>query len=160
MTNFASNVMNNNWNWGLEEFARRCKLDPGDKETQRQWNLFQQLHRTLCAIDADVLGVIGAKESDPGVPPAAFRGLQCQIEGGQLVIRIGIDVLAQAADGLWEREGPAYRMQTTDAAKLADHVAEELVREDEQGASKLTEILDRSIMAAFEQGSEAVHGKE
>jgi hypothetical protein len=65
---FVNNVMNNNWNWGLEEFARRCKLDPKDAHTEAQWQAFQNLHKALLHLDCDVLNVIGAKEAEVPTP--------------------------------------------------------------------------------------------
>jgi hypothetical protein len=59
---FAKNVHANNWNWGLEEFARRCKLRPDDAYMQKQWKAFKDLHQALYAIDGDVPDVVASPE--------------------------------------------------------------------------------------------------
>lgn len=85
--------------------------------------------------------------------------LSCTIEGGQLVIRIGINVLAMATEGrepftVWDDETRAYRKQwvVTDPIEFVKDVKCELTREEEDGSSPLTNLLDLGCTNALEQG--------
>jgi hypothetical protein len=56
-------LMANHWNWGFAEFCQRCRINPGHPHSQKQWLAFQALYEALYAIDADILDVVGTKET-------------------------------------------------------------------------------------------------
>lgn len=56
-------ILVNNWNWGFEEFCRRCRIDGETEYAKRQWQAFQSLHRALHDIDNDILAVVAAPET-------------------------------------------------------------------------------------------------
>lgn len=88
------------------------------------------------------------------------RPLGIAIEGGELVIRIGIDTLKFAAehcprfyseDVLRGAMGPYVTV--TDAEELAKDVRRELFREEEDGSTPFGDLLDKCIEAARDDGS-------
>jgi hypothetical protein len=90
------------------------------------------------------------------------RSLEAKIEGNELVIRIGIDTLAFCAehcplffdyDNKKHREkGPPY-VTITNKNELAHDTIRELLREEEDGSTPLSDLFDNVILAAFEDGS-------
>jgi hypothetical protein len=108
----------------------------------------------------------------PGLAPAGWldrvnenmktesdKPLGCEVEGEQLVIRIGVSTLAWAAK---KRNGGVvpdnYRM--VDKPEWAKDVARKIVHEDEVGNTMLCEMLDEAMQAAMDDGSTAlVHPK-
>lgn len=88
-------------------------------------------------------------------PEGAERPLQANIEGEELVIRVGVKMLAVTA-GLIETPGdPNYKplFKVVDTAEFVKDVASELQREEDDGSSPLTELLDAACLAAWENGS-------
>lgn len=83
--------------------------------------------------------------------------LDCRVEGNQLVIRIGIDTLAFAA---MQNSGTSadiiYGAKVIDNREWAKDVRRELLREEEDGSSPLTNLLDRAMTSAAEEGSTAL----
>lgn len=88
------------------------------------------------------------------------RPLSCMIEGGQLVVRIGINTLAFSA-----REHPAFWDGTDDKTPCIDVVDNllfatsvvcALKSEAEDGSSLLSRTLDRAMQEAVEDGCEGV----
>lgn len=90
--------------------------------------------------------------------------LKCSIEGDELVIRIGIDTLKNAAEHCpkfydYEQEykdkkyveGP-YKV-VIDAKELAGDVSLAIQREEEDGSSPISDFLDNMILNAYEDGS-------
>jgi hypothetical protein len=81
--------------------------------------------------------------------------LQVVIEDGQIVLRIGIDTLAFCA--LAKNGGTlAENLRIDDAERFAKDVIREWTRENEIGASPLTDSLDAAMKEATDQGSTAV----
>ena len=85
--------------------------------------------------------------------------MSVEIEGDQLVIRIGVDTLSHAAqncpefyDHILRKYAPYVRV--SDAHQLARSIRGMLQREDESGATRLHKLLDDCIVAAWEDGSE------
>jgi hypothetical protein len=92
--------------------------------------------------------------------------LTCQIEGQQLVIRIGIDTLAFCAERCTKlydydkhRDSEKY-CTVVNNEELANDVATELQREREDGATPLHFLFDNAIVAAMEDGSLAFKEEE
>jgi hypothetical protein len=83
------------------------------------------------------------------------RPLMVKIEHGEVVIRIGVDVLAFAAE-----KGPVFDMedppQIIDKNEWARDVVTELEREEEDGTTPIHAMLDAAMRAAVEGGSLAV----
>lgn len=83
--------------------------------------------------------------------------LSTRVEGGYLVIRIGLDTLCHAAENcerFFDGEnpiGPPY-CKVVDTNELARDVRRELEREEEDGSSPLTKLLDDAIEAARDDG--------
>ena len=98
------------------------------------------------------------------------QSLSCKLEGDELVIRVGIDTLAGAAQS--ERRGTAFweydetvgdfvqRWKVIDNLEWAKDVIREITREEEDGSSPLTNLLDKASENALDQGSIAVWGPE
>ena len=96
--------------------------------------------------------------------------LSCKLEGDELVIRIGIDTLAWAAQSerretaFWEYDYTVgdlvQRWKIIDNLEWAKDVIRELNREEEDGSSPLTNLLDKASENAVDQGSIAVWGPE
>lgn len=75
--------------------------------------------------------------------------LHAKVVGKRLIISIGAETLAFAAE---ECDGNP-KVKIVDAKQLALDVISELEREDEVGASKLTDLFDEAVNAAMENGS-------
>lgn len=95
------------------------------------------------------------------------KALGVTVVRGVLRIEIGVDCLAHAslyssyayqrADTKTGRPGeamPDELFTVTDAAKFADDVRVALLEEEEDGASLLTDLLDRACEKAIGDGSE------
>jgi hypothetical protein len=81
--------------------------------------------------------------------------LKVEVENDQLVIRIGINTLAIAAENcpeFYQENDPPY-VTVSDPLELANDVVRELSREQEDGTTPVHLLLDRAILAAFENGS-------
>lgn len=92
--------------------------------------------------------------------------LSCGVEGRQLVIRIGIDTLAFAAERcpkLFDydrhRESDTY-CKVANIEELALDVASKLMHEAEDGTTPLNTVIDEAIVAAMEDGSLAFEDDE
>ena len=94
----------------------------------------------------------------------ADQPLEAAIEGDQLVIRIGLDTLAWAAErcpkfrneelvlqGKQEDLGPYVIVENK--LELARDGVRELEREEEDGSTPLHYLLDEAIEKAYEEGS-------
>jgi len=88
------------------------------------------------------------------------RPLEVRVENGQLVIAIGIQVLAHAvtyAD--WANPYDAQKhdyirtFAITDAQAFAEDVAHAMRREREDGSTPLSDFLDKVTEAAVDDGS-------
>lgn len=91
----------------------------------------------------------------------ADQPLKVSIEDDQLVIRIGIDTLAFAAEHCprfydYEKDqvrlGPPYA-KVVDKPELAHDIIQAMTREEEDGSSPLSHFLDNVIVDAYEDGS-------
>lgn len=86
------------------------------------------------------------------------RPLTIAIEDGELVIRLGVETLAVVANYC-----PLMRQQfeggdppkILDVDLLANDVARELQREEEDGTTPVHGVIDAAILEAYEQGSAA-----
>lgn len=83
------------------------------------------------------------------------KPLSAMIDGDELVIRIGIGTLAFAAEHL--KPLPYEILRVIDKAEFANDVRAELMREEEDGSSMLTDVLDAASIAAWENGSIGCH---
>ena len=83
------------------------------------------------------------------------KPLGCEVEGEQLVIRIGVSTLAWAAK---KRNGGVvpdnYRM--VNKPQWAKDVALRIMHEDEVGNTMLCDMLDEAMQAAMDDGSTAL----
>lgn len=83
--------------------------------------------------------------------------LSCEIEGDELVIRIGIDTLAFAGEQENGTEGPVIgNSKVLDVREWAKDVRIEIENEDEAGNSLLTRMLDKAMSNARDNGSTAL----
>ena len=89
--------------------------------------------------------------------------LDCTIEDDALVVRIGINTLAMAAE--WNpracegyRDGPYCKV--VDVGELARDVRNELLREEEDGSTPLHHLIDRCCENAMDNGSLAFADEE
>lgn len=88
--------------------------------------------------------------------------LRCQARGnGWLDIAIGIAELRFAAEqhpDFWDgkRHWPEPNIKITDATAFAAEVARVINRESEDGSTLLTQMLDKAIRLAVEDGCEGV----
>lgn len=80
---------------------------------------------------------------------------------GTLSLFVAGDILRIAAEthqGLWDGESdisvPVVKI--TDQRDFAESVAEEINREDEDGSTMLTRMLDEAIMQAVEDGCDGI----
>lgn len=89
-------------------------------------------------------------EAEHGIP-AIDQRLQCEVEGTQLVMRIGLGTLAFAAQHC--DDNPGFKVVSIE--ELAKDVRYELLKEEENGSTRLTDMMDAATMAAFENGSTA-----
>ncbi|MBE3065158.1 MAG: hypothetical protein IMZ69_09100 [Spirochaetes bacterium] len=81
------------------------------------------------------------------------------IARGELVIRIGIETLAFCTDEcseFYNSEKDRSDVKVTDPDEWAKDVVRELEREEEDGSSPLTDLLERAMSDAVDQGSTAV----
>lgn len=86
--------------------------------------------------------------------------LSCEIENGELVIRIGIDVLSLATEDrepftIYDEKREDFRKAwiVTDPLAFARDVRLAITDEEEDGSSLLTNLLDQAYTNALEQGS-------
>lgn len=89
----------------------------------------------------------------------AKEPLQVKIVNDRLVISVGIEVLAFAAENcerFYDGEKDAYTLKVTDKAKFAIDVARELNREKENGETPVSVLLDQAFEDAVGDGSEGV----
>lgn len=97
--------------------------------------------------------------SHPSVDAGKESPLSCDIEGGEIVIRIGINVLAMATEDrepftIYDEKLGDHRKAwvVTDAMEFAKDVRNELFNEEEDGSTPLTNLLDLVCTNALEQG--------
>ena len=88
--------------------------------------------------------------------------LQVNIENDQLVIRIGIDVLADATQrhSEWMDDDDNSLLTVTDNGVFARSVAAALRHEEEDGTTPIDVMLDDAITYVVEQGEEGVDLRE
>lgn len=89
-----------------------------------------------------------------------YQPLACAIEGGQLVIRIGLATLAHAAENChalfhYARRPNNPYCKVVDQVQLAQDVRGALLREDEEGTTDIHRLLDIAIVTAWEEGTAA-----
>lgn len=86
-------------------------------------------------------------------------GLSVKIDGGQIIISIGIRTLAQAAsthEGLadWNEQTEKYNVvNVVDTTGWSEDILSELQEEDEVGNSLITEVFNKAMLQAYENGS-------
>jgi len=78
--------------------------------------------------------------------------LQCNVEGDQLVIRIGVGTLAWASKN---RNGGVIpnNFKVVDKHQLAADVANAITHDDELGNTMLGDMLDEATQDAMDRGS-------
>jgi hypothetical protein len=87
--------------------------------------------------------------------------LGVKVEGDELVIRIGIDTLAFASEEnddwhQWDGVKFVPLWKVVDNKGWAEDVIHEMLKEEEDGSSPLTNFLDKMSMSALDQGSLSV----
>lgn len=83
------------------------------------------------------------------------KPLGCEVEGEQLVIRIGVSTLAWAAKK--RNGGPVPdNLGMVDKPQWAKDVANRIMHEDEVGNTMLCEMLDEAMQSAMDDGSTAL----
>ena len=87
------------------------------------------------------------------------RRLTVEIKRGELVIRIGIGTLAFCADEcplFYNGEKDKSDVRVINPDEWAKDVARELDQEEEDGSTLVTEMLDKAMSNAVDNGSIAV----
>ena len=98
----------------------------------------------------------------------AGQWLDARVVKGKLVISIGVDVLAFAAQQHFDEEhfqstgGEANQADyhVVDPKTFAGDVCRELLREAEDGTNRLHRMFDPAFVAAMERGSEGIAERE
>ncbi len=87
--------------------------------------------------------------------PQADQPLRCAVtRKGRLAITLGVETNSFALTQGWKYFGSDFaRYRITNALEFAKDVKRELEREDEQGTTLLTELLDRAAELAIGRGS-------
>jgi hypothetical protein len=83
--------------------------------------------------------------------------LRACIDGEAIVIRIGIDILAHAAENIQELWDHEEKLKVCHKVAFARDVVRMLEHEDEIGASLLTKLFDEAAIDAWEDGSVGCH---
>lgn len=88
--------------------------------------------------------------------------LNVKVDGDVLVIRIGIDVLADATQihSQWRDDNDEPLLTVTDNHVFAQSIVGALRREEEDGTTPIDVILDEAITYVVEQGEEGVDLRE
>ena len=90
------------------------------------------------------------------IPTGADTPLDCEIKDKVLVIRVGVNVLADAAKWLPDQTGWDFyegRIKIRNRGVFAEDIVHALMREEEDGSSLLTKMLDRATEDAIGEGS-------
>ena len=91
--------------------------------------------------------------------------LRCEVRGELLVISIGVKTLTWSAHHenggpeeleTTDRGGQKCRVNDKKSKEWAEDVAFEMTREDETGASMLTDFIDKAMVEAADNGSQAL----
>jgi hypothetical protein len=84
------------------------------------------------------------------------RPLTVSVENDEVVIRIGVDVLAEAAELSpvfeWDDDKDESKLKVTDKKEFAKSVVEALWDEGEVGNTLVTEMFDKAFEYVSEQG--------
>ena len=93
--------------------------------------------------------------------------LKVQLEGSELVVRIGIDTLAFCAEHspfveqtyIWDEENAQYdesRFRVIDQKTFALEILQILKREEEDGSTPITKLFDQATEDAIGDGCQGV----
>jgi hypothetical protein len=87
---------------------------------------------------------------------AGSAPLACKVRDNKLVIEIGVETLAWASH--WKNGGPLNTCKVDKRRRKAwaKDVGRAMTREDEVGNSPLNDFLDKMMIAAADDGSEAL----
>ncbi len=96
------------------------------------------------------------------MPKGKNEPLNVKVEKDVLVIRIGIDVLADSAKNHsdWRGVDDEPLLTVTDNLVFAQSIAGALQREEEDGTTPIDTMLDDAITHAVENGEEGVDLRE
>jgi hypothetical protein len=84
---------------------------------------------------------------------------EARIDGDELVIKLKISTLAHAArhsDYLFHCQENGMALKITDEAAFAESVASALNREEEDGSTPITRLLDEATEWVSEQGMDGI----
>ena len=110
-------------------------------------------------------GRTGDARRPPYARPSAIAAskddvpLRCELVNGSIEFNIGAKILAHATNvcpDLWDAENDRGQFKVTDHAVFAKEVVRELNREQEDGSTPLTRLLDQMIEEAINQGAEGI----
>lgn len=92
------------------------------------------------------------------MPKGKDEPLNVKVEKDVLVIRIGIDVLADSAKNHseWRDEDDEPLLSVTDSRVFAQSIVGALQREEDDGTTPIDTMLDDAITHAVENGEEGV----
>lgn len=85
--------------------------------------------------------------------------LTCKLSKGMLTISIGVETLRFAAERhkeFWQPQTDKCALVVSDTDMFASDVRNALLAEEEDGSTRVTELLDEAIQEAVEQGSEGL----
>jgi len=99
-------------------------------------------------------------DADEGKPFNKDTPLTVNIEGENLVIRIGLECLAFGAENcpepfFWDERGRP-RVKIFDRVAWAKEILRQLCHEEEDGATPVDTLLDDMAMKAIEDGAQGV----
>jgi hypothetical protein len=83
-----------------------------------------------------------------------------KIEGDEIVIRIPIAAIAHATEVACDEEYgfELHQIKVTDSSVFANEILAELVRESEDGTTRIDKMLDGAVIEAIEQGAAGIEG--
>lgn len=83
--------------------------------------------------------------------------LTCRVRHGAIRIAVDADTVAFATENhpdFWDGETDTYTIVVTDKAEWLKSVARYITDEREDGSSPLTDLFDKAILEAINQGEE------
>lgn len=103
--------------------------------------------------DNEELGALVSRGKEPKLP------LTCRVERGAIRISIDAATVKFATENhpeFWDCEADTYRYKVADSAEWLKSVARYITHEREDGSSLLTDLFDKAIYEAVEQGEEGL----
>ena len=78
------------------------------------------------------------------------------IDDGCIIIRVDVPGLRQSVEAAWMCGAVDTKLRVTDPLLFAKEMCRELNKESENGTTPIHTLLDKAIVAAFENGAEGI----